>query len=176
MLLNMPTYGGPRHLTPHISSEGGVTRRADGIAFPWCCDYAASRSEVPVDQWVTLGFTYDGKYIRAYFNGVLEERPLDPEKDRRTDRYFTQEGPGGGDRGMNPYYHGRGIFRYDPAKHALTKPGGGADFTVGARYAVGSYLGEAMRGHFGGLAIFDRALTDDEMKRLHDAANIPTLN
>jgi hypothetical protein len=32
---------------------------------------------------------------------------------------------------------------------------------------------DAFRGKFGGLAVFDRALTDDEMKRLHDAAGIP---
>jgi hypothetical protein len=176
LLMNMPAYGGPRQLVPHISSEGGVTRRADGSAFPWCADYAATRSEVPEEEWCTLGFTYDGKYIRAYLNGVMEERPLDPAKDKRTDRYFTQEGPGGKDRGMNPYYHGRGIFRYDAAKHATTKPGGGSDFTVGARYAVGSMLKEATIGKFGGLAVFNRALTDAEMKHLHDAANIPALN
>ena len=70
---------------------------------------------------------------------------------------------------------GRGIFCYNPARHAQTKPGGGADFTVGARYAVGSYLGEALKGRLGGLAVFDRALSDDEMKRLHDAANISSL-
>src|SRR5215216_1387195 len=46
LLMNMPTYGGPRQLVPHISSEGGVTRRADGSAFPWCADYAATRREV----------------------------------------------------------------------------------------------------------------------------------
>jgi hypothetical protein len=170
LLMNMPTYGGPRQLTPHISSEGGVTRRADGSAFPWCCDYAASKSEVPEEEWCTLGFTYDGKYIRAYVNGVCEERKLDPAKDKRTDRYFTSEGPDGHDRGMNPYYHGRGIFRYDPAKHAQTKPDGGADFTVGARYAVGSFLKEATIGRFGGLAVFNVALTDEEMKKLHEAA------
>eukprot|EP01035_Chromulina_nebulosa_P005808 gene5808-biopygen4914 len=32
LLMNMPTYGGPNKLVPHISSEGGVTRRADGSA------------------------------------------------------------------------------------------------------------------------------------------------
>lgn len=175
MLLNMPTYGGSRQLTPHISSEGGVTRRADGSAFPWCCDYAASRSEVAVGQWVTLGFTYDANYIRAYYNGKLEERKLDPKADKRTDRYFTQEGPNGQDRGMNPYYHGRGIFGYDPKLHAESKPGGGADFTVGARYAVGSFLGEAMKGRFGGLAVFDRAISDQEMQQLHDSANLKGL-
>jgi hypothetical protein len=176
MLMNMPTYGGPRQLVPHISSEGGVTRRADGSAFPWCADYAATRKEVPEATWCTLGFTYDGRYIRAYIDGVLDARELDPVKDKRNDRYFTQEGPNGKDRGMNPYYHGRGIFTYDPAKHAQSKPGGGSDFTIGARYAVGKMLGEATIGRFGGLAVFNRALSDPEMKRLHDAANVTALN
>lgn len=175
LLMNMPTYGGNRQLVPHISSEGGVTRRADGSAFPWCCDYAASVSEVPEEKWCTLGFTYDSKWITAYVDGVAEPRALEPAKDKRTDRYFTMEGPDGGDRGMNPFYHGRGIFRYDPEKHATTKPGGGSDFTVGARYAVGSMLGEATIGRFGGLAVFDRALTAEEMKALHDAAGVEKL-
>lgn len=176
LLMNMPTYGGPKQLTPHISSEGGVTRRADGSAFPWCADYAASRSTVPEERWCTLAFTYDAEYIRAYVNGICEERPLDAVKDKRTDRYFTMEGPGGRDRGMNPYYHGRGIFTYDPVKHAQTKPGGGADFTVGARYAVGSFLRESTIGRFGGLAVFNRALSDDEMRVLHQSAGIEKLN
>ena len=175
LLMNMPTYGGPNNLVPHISSEGGVTRRADGSAFPWCADYAVTKGEIPEEKWCSLGFTYDGKYLRAYLNGVLDARALDPVKDKRTDRYFTQEGPGGKDRGMNPYFHGRGIFRYDPVKHAQTKPGGGSDFTVGARYAVGKMLGEATIGRLGGLAVFNRALTDAEMKTLHDAANIAGL-
>lgn len=176
LLMNMPTYGGPRQLVPHISSEGGVTRRADGSAFPWCADYAATRREVPEETWCTLGFTYDGVYIRAYIDGRLDARSLDPVADKRNDRYFTQEGPGGKDRGMNPYYHGRGIFRYDPVRHAQTKPGGGSDFTVGARMAVGSMLREATKGRFGGLAVFNRALSDAEMQRLHEAAAVEALN
>jgi hypothetical protein len=175
LLMNMPTYGGPRQLTPHVSAEGGVTRRADGSAFPWCADYAATRREVPEGRWCTLAFTYDSKFIRAYIDGVFEERAMDPKADRRDDPYFTKEGPDGGPRGMNPYYHGRGIFRYDPALHAATRPGGGSDFTVGARYAVGSMLREATIGRFGGLAVFDRALTDDEVRRLHEAARIDLL-
>jgi len=177
MLLNMPTYGGPRRLVPHVSSEGGVTRRADGSAFPWCADYAVSRSEVPEERWVTLGFTYDGLYVRAYINGVLDAYEPDPERDRRTDRYFTQEGPSGGNRGMNPYYHGRGIFRYDPALHARTKPMGGSDFCVGARYAIGSNFaeGRATIGRFGGLAVFERALSDAQMLELHRSVNLARL-
>ncbi len=175
MLYNMPTYCGARQLTPHISSEGGVSRRADGSALPWCVDYAAPRSELPVGRWVTLGFTYDGKFIRAYMDGVMEERAMDPVKDKRTDRYFTTEGPNGGPRGMNPYHHGRGIFRYDPKQHAESKPKGPADFTVGARYAGGSMLGEALKGRMAGLAVFKRALTAEEMKRLHNTAQLDIL-
>jgi hypothetical protein len=176
MLLNMPTYGGLKQLTPHISSEGGVSRRNDGTGLPWCGDYAASISQVPVGRWVTLGFTYDGQYIRAYFNGIMEERPVDPKADNREDRYYTEEGPGGNHRGINPYYHGRGIFKYDPRLHAKTKPGGGSDFTVGARYAVGSMLGEALKGRIAGLAVFDKALSDTEMMVLHAAADVSRLN
>ena len=175
MLLHMPAYGGPRRLVPHISSEGGVTRRADGSKLPWCVDYAATRSEVPEKKWCSLGFTYDAKYIRAYINGVLERRPLNPERDNHTDRYFTKGRPGGKDRGMNPYYHGRGIFKYDPAIHAKAKPGGGADFTVGARDAGGTKLSGGLLGRLGGLAVFKRALSGAEMKKLHDAAGISKL-
>jgi len=172
LLMNMPTYGAPRQLTPHISAEGGVTSRADGSKFPWCADYAATLQEVPEEEWCTLAFTYDGEYIKAYINGLFEPRKLDLEKDRRDDPYFAQEGPNGKDRGMNPYYHGKGIFCYDPDIHKESKPGGGADFTVGARYAVGSMLKEATIGRFGGLAVFNRALTDDEVQALHESANI----
>jgi hypothetical protein len=176
LLMNMPTYGGPLQLTPHISSEGGVTRRADGTSFPWCADYAASRSKVPEEQWCTLGFTYDSQYIRAYVNGVCEKRALDPVADRRNDPYFTQQGPGGKDRGMNPYFHGRGIFQFDPKLHRESKPSGGSDFTVGARFAVGSFQREATIGKFGGLAVFNRALSDEEMLELHKSAEIELLN
>lgn len=177
LLMNMPAYGGPNKLVPHISSEGGVTRRADGSRFPWCADYAVSASDVPTGQWCTLAFTYDARYLRAYINGRLDENKLDPVKHKRTDRYFLTEGPNGGDRGLNPYYHGRGIFAYDPARHAQEKPMGGSDFIVGARYAVGSLFaeGKATLGRFGGLAVFNRALSDEEIKRLHESAKIEML-
>jgi hypothetical protein len=175
LLMNMPTYGGPNKLVPHISAEGGVTRRADGTAFPWCADYAVTAHEVPTEKWCSVGFTYDGQYIRAFLNGVLDELEPDPVVHKRTDRYFTREGPHGANRGMNPYFHGRGIFRFETTKHSATKPGGGSDFTVGARYAVGKMLGEATIGRFGGLAVFNRALSSAEMKELHVSANLPAL-
>jgi hypothetical protein len=75
---------------------------------------------------------------------------------------------------MNPYYHGRGIFKYDPALHAQTKIAP-SDFTVGARMAVGSMTGEATIGKFGGLAVFNRALSDAEMQKLHQAADVGSI-
>lgn len=155
-----------------LQEVGGPIARVAGGPFS---GYAATRREVPEATWCTLGFTYDGAYIRACIDGVLDARELDPVKDRRNDRYFMHEGPGGKDRGMNPYYHGRGIFSYDPVKHAKTKIGG-SDFTVGARMAVGSMLREATKGRFGGLAVFNRALSDAEMRRLHRAAAVDVLN
>ncbi len=175
LLMNMPMYGGPRRLTPHISSEGGVTRRADGSAFPWCVDYAATASEVPEERWVTLGFTYDSRTIRAYIDGRLDAWNGDTGCTKRLDPYFTSEGPGGGGRGMNPYFHGRGIFAYDPVKHAATKPMGGSDFTVASRFALGNEFPEATTGRFAGLAVFNRALSDAEMQALHDSANLAAL-
>jgi hypothetical protein len=80
LLMNMPAYGGPNKLVPHISSEGGVTRRADGSPFPWCADYAVSAREVPTGRWCTLGFTYDGQWLAAYIDGVLDRHELDPAK------------------------------------------------------------------------------------------------
>lgn len=177
LLMNMPAYGGPNKLVPHISAEGGVTRRADGSKFPWCADYAVSAGDVPTEKWCTLAFTYDSKFLRAYINGRLDANELDPVKHKRTDPYFLKEGPNGGPRGINPYYHGRGIFRYEREKHAKTKPMGGSDFIVGARYAVGSLFaeGKATIGKFGGLAVFNRALSDDEIRRLHDSARVEAL-
>jgi hypothetical protein len=178
MLLNMPSYGGPDRLVPHISSEGGVTRRSDGTAFPWCADYAVSKDPVPTDTWCTLAFTYDSEYLAAFINGRLDPHDLDPAKHHRNDDYFTKGGPAGRDRGINPYYHGRGIFSYDTEKHAKEKPMGGSDFMIGVRYAIGSLFAEGSASllTLGGLAVFDRALSPDEILALHESANIETLN
>lgn len=167
LLLNTPAYGGPDRVTPHVSSEGGPSRRADGSWLPWCVDYAVNVSPIALNEWVSVGFTYDGEVLKAYYNGVMEPREVDPEADRRTDRYF-HETPDGSHRGMNPYYHGRGLFGYDPELHADEKPAGGADFTVFASYAVGRI--RTLEGDIGGLAVFDRALDEREMKAIHEAA------
>ncbi len=118
LLMNMPTYGGPNKLVPHISSEGGVTRRADGTRLSLVRRLCGDGVRGPGGNMVHARIHLRSEYLRAYINGRLDELKLDPAKHKRADPYFTREGPKGGDRGMNPYYHGRGIFRYDPELHA----------------------------------------------------------
>ena len=50
----------------------------------------------------SLSFTYGGKTIRASIDGKLDELEPDPLKHKRTDPSFTEGGPGGKGRGMNP--------------------------------------------------------------------------
>jgi hypothetical protein len=176
LLLDMPAYGGDNNVCPHISSEGGVTQRADGTKLPWCVDYAAGATDIEVDEWISVGFTYDSQYIHAYYNGELDVREPSPASDNRTDRYFTTEGPDGGNRGMNPYYHGRGIFSYDPNVEYDPPKIAPSAFAVGARQAVGQLATETMRGLIGGLAVFDRALSDTEMLSAHNSARLYLLN
>ncbi len=169
LLLDMNWYGGPKQVTPHVSAEGGATRRADGTMLPWCADYAATPRRYPVGRWCSMGMTYDGTSIRAYLDGVCEHRSLQPAQDNRDDRYFTYEGPDGGDRGMNPYYHAKGIYRHDPTRQNA-RLGGGSDFVVGAREVGGRSGNEPLAGTLGGLAVFDDSLSDEQMLALHRAA------
>ncbi len=173
LLLDMNLYGGAKRVTPHVSSEGGATRRADGSAFPWCVDYAATRERYPVGRWCSVAMTYDGVTLTAFLDGVATPRAADPEADNRDDPYFTAGGPGGGSRGMNPYHHGRGLFRHDPARDAGAKPHGRGDFVVGARCVRGTHGAEPLNGLLAGLAVCGRCLVPAEVASLHAACLPP---
>ena len=166
LLLDMPAYGGLKQVTPHVSSEGGATRRADGSMLPWCADYAATTKRYPLDRWCSVACTYDSKWLTAYLDGDATPRALRPEAVRRDDPYFTHEGPYGADRGMNPYYHGRGLYRHDPQ----IKPGDGSPFVVGARQVRGKDGSEPLNGLLAMLAVYNRSLSSSEVARLHDSA------
>ncbi|MFP4356203.1 MAG: PEP-CTERM sorting domain-containing protein [Phycisphaerae bacterium] len=166
LLQDMPTYGGDDKVTPHISATGGVSGD-----LPWNADYAISESKVAVNEWVSVGFTYDGTWVRAYYNGVFEQWDASPSSLKRTDPYFTEGGPDGGWRGTNAYYQPDGIYTFDPDDP--DKQDTGAPFTVGARQAVGKPVAEPFQGYFGGLAVFNRALTEAEMLSMHTAAFPP---
>jgi hypothetical protein len=136
---------------------------------PWCADYAATRQRYPLGRWCSVACTYDAAWLTAYLDGEATPRPLHAEADRRDDRYFTAEGPGGGDRGMNPYYHGRGLYRHDPR----VKTGGGSPFVVGARQVRGRDGSEPLNGLMARLALYGRCLTPEELSRLHAEALRP---
>ncbi|GAB2767288.1 hypothetical protein GCM10027275_06990 [Rhabdobacter roseus] len=65
--------------------------------------------------------------------------------------------------GRNPYAYPQGIF-----------DGGedGSDFTVGAVHRLGQ-IGNDFCGDLSGLAVFDRALTDQEISHIHQAYPLP---
>ena len=144
LFVSLPYYNGKDNVCGHISRTGKPTP-----PFPYSIDYSASSQKVPDGEWCMVGFTYDGKYIRSYLDGVFEAR--EPELIDHTTGF---EGyPDGLVQSKNPYYFPDGLGS------------NGSDFTLGA-VLVGGRPGNFYRGDIGGLAIYDRALSDAEMASL----------
>lgn len=144
LFVSLPYYNGKDQVCGHISQTGKPTP-----PFPYSIDYSASRQVVPKNEWACVGFTYDGEYIRSYLNGKFEERA--PELIDHTSGF---EGyPNGITQSKNPYYFPDGIGN------------NGSDFTVGA-VLLKRGMGNFFKGLIGGLAVFDRALTEEEMTSL----------
>ncbi len=142
LFVSLPHYNGANQVCGHISSTGKPTK-----PFPYSIDYSASKQEVPVDEWSCVAFTYDGRYIKSYLNGVFEERI--PELIKNTKGF---EGyPEGLTQSKNPYYFPDGMND------------NGSDFTVGA-VLLKSGMGNYFKGLIGGLVVYNRALTDNELK------------
>lgn len=142
LFVSLPYYNGENEVCGHISFTGKPTP-----PFPYSIDYSASAQEVPAGEWVCVAFTYNGTYIRSYLNGVFQGR--EPELINNTKGFDGY--PEGLKQSKNPYYFPDGIGN------------NGSDFTVGAvllKQGMGNYF----NGLIGGLAIFDRALSEDELK------------
>lgn len=145
LFLNLGIHNSAEQVGGHVSSIGGPTP-----GDPYCMDASIGATPVPLNLWQCCAFTYDGQWARSYLNGKLDSR---------------------GER--NPYPYSGGIF--DGGKN-------GADFTVGAVARPNDVnfpspeipcVGNWFYGLLGGLAIFDRALSDTEMENL--AANRYTI-
>jgi hypothetical protein len=144
LFVSLPHYNGKNQVCGHISNTGKPTP-----PFPYSIDYSASKQEVPANQWVCVAFTYDGKSIKSYLNGLIEKRK--PELIKNTAGF---EGyPDGLVQRKNPYFFPHGMGN------------NGSDFTVGA-VLLKSGMGNFFKGQIGGLAVFDRALTKEEMRQL----------
>ncbi len=144
LFVSLPHYNGKNQVCGHISKTGKPTP-----PFPYSIDYSASKQEVAPNEWTCIAFTYDGEYIRSYHEGIFEER--EPELINNTKGF---EGyPDGLIQSKNPYYYpdGMGV--------------NGSDFTVGAVF-VNNKMANFFKGQIGGLAVYDRALSNDEIKEI----------
>ena len=146
LFVSLPYYNGPDQVCGHISKLGGATP-----PFKYSIDYSASAQKVPFEEWTLVGFTYDGKYIRSYMNGDFRARK--PELILHTKHKVY---PNGLVQSKNPYYYPDGIGD------------NGSDFTVGA-VQLKNGMGNFFRGYINAIAVFDRALTDIEMKQIYES-------
>jgi hypothetical protein len=144
LFVSLPYYNGRNNVCGHISFTGKPT-----TPFPYSIDYSASKQQVPANEWVCVGFTYDGKYIRSYLEGIFEDR----EKELIDHTKGFDGYPNGLSQIKNPYFFPHGMGN------------NGSDFTVGA-VLLKTGMGNFFKGQIGGLAVFSRALNKKEMKRL----------
>jgi len=145
LFVSLPHYNGANQVCGHISSTGKPT-----YPFPYSLDYSASKQEVPAGEWSCVAFTYDGQYIKSYLNGVFEERLPEPIKNTKGFEGY----PDGIIQSKNPYYYPEGMNN------------NGSDFTVGAvllKRGMGNYF----KGLIGGLVVYNKALSERELKFIH---------
>jgi hypothetical protein len=142
LFVSLPHYNGANQVCGHISRTGKPTP-----PFPFSIDYSASRQRVPKDEWCVVAFTYDGEYIRSYLNGRFEER----EEELINHTKGFEGYPDGLRQVKNPYYFPDGIGD------------NGSDFTVGAVF-VANRIGNYFKGDIAAIAIYDRALTAEEVE------------
>ncbi len=144
LFVSLPHYNGADKVCGHISKTGKPTP-----PFPYSIDYSASKQVVSKNEWQCIAFTYDGKYIKSFLNGEFQESK--PELINNTKGF---EGyPDGLFQSKNPYY-----FPYGMGNN-------GSDFTVGA-VLLKSGMGNFFTGFIGGLAVFNRALSEEEIQKL----------
>ena len=144
LFVSLPHYNGKNQVCGHISKTGKPTP-----PFPYSIDYSASKQEVTPNEWECVAFTYDGEFIRSYLNGEFEERELELINNTRGFEGY----PEGLVQSKNPYYYPDGMGN------------NGSDFTVGA-VRLKNGMGNFFKGQMGGLAVFNRALTSDEIFKI----------
>ncbi len=121
----------------YVSDVGGATPGK-----PFCFSYATGKRMIPANEWQMLAFTFDTKTLRVYHDGELDANG-----------------------NSNPFPWDKPIF--DAGEK-------GADFTIAQRdhpkwpsYPEGAIaVEEGFSGLLGGLAVYGRALSDEELRRL----------
>lgn len=139
LFLDLRIHDGFQQLGAHISRTGGQTP-----GFKYCMEAAMGQTPVAFGEWICAAISYDGRVAKTYLNGVLDERA-----------------------GRNPL----------PLEGPLFDGGAdGSDFSVGATPRPetvdadfkphGSVVANPFYGVLGGLAIYKRALSSEEIKHL----------
>jgi len=115
---------------------------------PFAFDYATGKTRLEQNRWYMIAFTYDKEWIKVYVDGKIDVNE-----------------------NYNPFKYTGPIFDGGPK---------GADFTIGLRdhpdwptypEGVPTNRSEGFDGRIGGLAVFDRALTAEEIAALHTATS-----
>lgn len=145
LFVSLPYYNGADQVCGHISNTGKPTP-----PFPYSIDYSASSQVMVRDEWQCIAFSYDGKWIKSYINGECKTR--EPELINHT-------------KGFDGYSEGI-IQSKNPYRFTDGIGNNGSDFTVGA-VLLKSGMGNSFKGQIGGLAVFERALSDDEFRSLY---------
>ncbi|WP_158860604.1 LamG domain-containing protein [Lunatibacter salilacus] len=151
LFVHLPHYNGAEQVCGHISWTGKPTP-----PFPYSSDYSASKETLTKGSWHFVAFTYEGTEIRSYLDGKFEAR--EPELIRNTAGFDGL--PDGVIESKNPYYFPDGMGD------------NGSDFTVGA-VVLSRGLGNFFEGKIGGLAVFDRALSGEEILEIHQLTMTP---
>jgi hypothetical protein len=168
LFIDLPYYAGKNRVVGHVSLTGRDSTHAsypelvlEGYDEPFSWDYSASASVVPENKWVMVAFTYDGSYVKSYLNGVFEY--YGPQnynyKFNATDTTSVVRQTAV----KNPYYFPYGLGDIEEL------------FCVGGHYANVTRSGGGAHnlvGRLGGVAVFNRALSAQELADL--AALIPT--
>ncbi len=144
LFVSLPHYNGAEQVCGHISNTGKPTP-----PFPYSIDYSASAQIVAKNEWQCIAFTYDGKYIKSFLNGEFQSR----ERELINHTTGFEGYPDGLVQSKNPYYFPGGMRN------------NGSDFTVGA-VLLKSGMGNFFTGLIGGLAVFNRALSEEEMQKI----------
>jgi hypothetical protein len=70
LFLNIVVWQAPNRVFGHLSTVGGPTP-----GYKYCMDGCMGATEVPWDEWCTVGMSFDGRHGYAWFNGLLDAHP-----------------------------------------------------------------------------------------------------
>ena len=115
LFLNLHSFNSSDQVDGLVSAKGGNTPGYSG-----CVTGAYGSTKVPYFRWSCVAMSYDGSYVRAYYNGKFDSR-----------------------QGLNPFHYDKGIF--DGGEHGANfTVGGNNAFGEKHNYLYGLFGGLAI--------------------------------